>query len=300
MMHTHPMSNGNVEFSPADDAGNLRTFPFFHRMLPKLLHSCLVWNKDLKRVSGRIYVTNNTWVHIHKTEIIGRPECIHTSNQTDTLRPYRKDATYLAQALLLDNCGQAKIRNIPIGIIGQGGIGSCVSMIAIHTGFKSITGVDYDFLEEDNRPRIPSTTSKDANDKILKVVLNQQYAQNYDSTIEFNMIPLPVEHPDVAFKLKDCDILVITTDNTKSRAFLNQFCQQHYIPLLDLGTEFVASKAGDIVNDIGKVNLILPGTACLQCTLTLKNYGLSHYLLNSCKRKLVKVIYEGLILNNQR
>lgn len=267
MVHTHPMCDGYVEFSEADDFGNLRSFPFFHRMLPGLPHSCLVWDKSLKTVSGRIYDDQNSWVRIDKVEVIGDLQQVNTTGYSDENISDKDAVTYQRQAPLLGEEGQKVLQKYRVGIIGFGGLGACENIIVVHSGFKLISGIDFDHLEEHNRPRIPTATVDDVKNEILKVIVGQNYAENYDCDIEFVALPYSVEAPEMAEYLKDCDALVATTDNTRSRAFLNQFCQQHYIPLLDIGVQFVADDNGHIVNDVGKVNLILPGTACLQCSM---------------------------------
>jgi molybdopterin/thiamine biosynthesis adenylyltransferase len=267
MIHTHPMCDGYVDFSVADDIGNLRTFPFFHGMVPELHHSCLVWDKSLKNVSARIYDANNSWMKLDRVEVIGSPEAIENVDQDGNTKLNSPDDTYHRQGLLLGETGQNIVRKRRIGVVGHGGLGACVSLIILHTGYRFITGVDFDIVEKHSLPRIPSATLGDVDEQFLKVLISQRYAENYEADIEFISLPCPVENPDIAPDLKDCDALIATTDNTRSRAFLNQFSQQNYIPLLDLGVQFVANSKGEIVKDIGKVNLILPGTACLQCSM---------------------------------
>ena len=67
--------------------------------------------------------------------------------------------------------------------------------------------------------------------------------------------------------LVELDAVVCATDDTTSRAFLNQLCHQYYVPMLDLGVQFTADKAtGYLVKEIGRANFVLPGTTCLCCS----------------------------------
>lgn len=61
-------------------------------------------------------------------------------------------------------------------------------------------------------------------------------------------------------------MIVVCTDNTTSRAYLNQLSQQYLIPLLDLGVQFSVGDAGAVANEIGRINLVRPGTPCLWCS----------------------------------
>lgn len=81
-VHTHPMSLGYVEFSRADDYGNIRTFQFFNRLLPKQANSALVFSGDMKAVSGRLYQTANNWVQINSVTVSGQPFQLETNGNT--------------------------------------------------------------------------------------------------------------------------------------------------------------------------------------------------------------------------
>ncbi len=65
-------------------------------------------------------------------------------------------------------------------------------------------------------------------------------------------------------ELIGADFIVIGTDSAKSRAYVNEICHRYYVPVLDLGVEFVAPD-GQVQNEVGKVNLMMPGTPCLWC-----------------------------------
>lgn len=267
MIHTHPMSDGYVDFSSADDWGNLKSFKFFHRMQPNMFHSCLVFGRGLQYVAGRVYETGDIWLPVVRVEVVGQPNELVTSGHGAEQSDYDADEIYIRNALLLGEDGQKKIHKKRIGIIGQGGLGASVSLNMVHAGFKGIGGVDFDVAESHSKPRIPSITQNDIETGIKKALINQRYAKNYDPEIEFIVLPTSVEDPAIASDLKDFDALVATTDDTRSRAFLNQFCQQHYIPLLDLGVEFAVEDKRQVVKELGKVNLVLPGTPCLQCSM---------------------------------
>ncbi|MGD0959494.1 MAG: hypothetical protein ABSB19_06780, partial [Methylomonas sp.] len=78
---------------------------------------------------------------------------------------------------------------------------------------------------------------------------------------------LPVETPELLSYLINLDLIVCGTDDTTSRAYLNQLCHQFYLPVLDLGVQFGANpNTGKIVKEVGRANLMLPGTPCMCCT----------------------------------
>jgi len=266
MVHTHPMVNGPVNFSTADDLGNVRTFRFFNRLLPEALNSCLVWNGNMRHASGRIYQTATTWDAIARIEVVGNPSLINDVAIKQDDNDSQPQETYSRQALILGQYGQNMLHRLRIGVIGCGGIGSCATVMLAHSGVGEIRPVDYDCVEESNRPRIPGAQPEDVLSKTPKVDVIKRYLERVSPDCRVITYKTVTEDPYIRSGLIGLDAIICTTDNTRSRAYINQLCQQYYIPLLDLGTEFVSNDQGELVNEIGKANLILPGTACLLCS----------------------------------
>jgi molybdopterin/thiamine biosynthesis adenylyltransferase len=76
-----------------------------------------------------------------------------------------------------------------------------------------------------------------------------------------------VEQPDLLPGLASLDFVICGTDDTTSRAYLNQLCHQFYVPVLDLGVQFAADPVTEkLVKEVGRANLMLPGTPCMACS----------------------------------
>lgn len=265
MVHTHPMSFGHVQFSRADDIGNVATFGFFSRMLPRQPNSCLVFDGDLACVAGRVYTSANEWLPIASVEVVDGELWSRASNRTS--QAPEAGEQFSRQAKLLGKEGQNILRSARIGIVGAGGIGSAAGQVLVHSGICNFHLVDFDTAEASNMPRIVGCTPEDIASKSSKVDILRRYilAHNPDATV--HVIGYPVEDPRCLADLVSMDAIVCGTDDTTSRAFLNQICHQYYVPVLDLGVEFGADFAsGKLVKEIGKINLMLPGTPCLNCS----------------------------------
>lgn len=266
MVHTHPMVDGPVDFSNADDLGNTRTFEFFNRMVPAHSNSCLVWDGGMAHVAGRVYSRSTGWHPIRKVDVVGYPYlvCCTPNGQPPSHNQIPK--MYERQARLLGDSGQLILGNQRIGIVGAGGIGSCIGTIFGHSGVGEVNPIDYDHIEDVNRPRTIDATQEDALNQTSKVHVLQRYLNRVRPECDVGGFSGAVEDPELAERLIDMDLIVCATDDTSSRAFLSQLCQQYYIPLLDLGVQFVAETEGNrLSNEVGKVNLVLPGTPCLVC-----------------------------------
>ena len=153
-----------------------------------------------------------------------------------------------------------------MGVIGCGGIGSVAATVLGHSGVSDLTLVDFDVVEKTNLPRLLGAHQADAEDNLRKVAVLQRELKLQNPQSRIRCISVPVEDPSILGSLVELDALVCATDDTTSRAYLNQLCQQYYVPLLDLGVQFVADpETGQLVREIGKVNLVLPGSPCLSC-----------------------------------
>lgn len=266
MVHNHPNCLTKVDFSLADNIGNVETFRFFNRMLPGKRNSCLVWNSNLLNASGRVYFTENEWCEIGDIQVHGKLfPLIHNTNEATKISNVSEEV-FDRQVRLLGKDGQEKISRFNYGIVGVGGIGSVFSQILTHSGGKNITLIDPDFLEESNLPRVVGSTWDDVQNKVKKVDIAKRYIKTVSPSSTVKAIPYSIEDKRAKESAIELDGIVCCTDNASSRAYLNQLCQQFYIPVLDLGVEFLAKDNGELVNEIGKVNFILPNTPCLHCT----------------------------------
>lgn len=265
-VHTHPIQEGAVQFSFADDIGNTKSFRFFNRMVPDGINSALVFDRSITAVTGRIYISAEHWETIEKIEVAGEPYILNTvdgsSDQCkDDVAP---DCRHLP---LIGEKGIRLLSNLSFAVISAGGIGSISSILLAHSGGGQIMVVDHGLIHKTNLPRIINATPDDVRDMVAKVDIAANYIDQTCPECTVHPKISKVQNPELFSELIGVDVIICGTDDHTSRAFLNQLCQQYYIPLLDLGVEFVASSEnGEIVNEVGKINLVLPGTACLFCS----------------------------------
>lgn len=265
MVHTHPVSIGGVAFSHADDIGNIRTFDFFHRMVPGQLHSCLVWSGDLSNVAGRIYRADRTWSVLDSVDTVSGDNWQRHKDRS-SLHGTFDQHVFDRQARLLGAAGQGIISALRIGVIGCGGVGTVAAQLLAHSGVRDLTLVDFDHAEPSNLPRLLGATAADVHHHVLKTALVERGIKAINADARVQRFELPVEDPVLLGALAGLDAIVCGTDDTTSRAYLNQLCHQYYVPILDLGVQFVVDpRTEQIVSNIGKVNLMRPGDACLQC-----------------------------------
>lgn len=267
MVHTHPMSAGSVAFSLADDIGNERTFEFFHRMAPNLPHSCLVWDGDLTCCAGRVYYSAHEWKPISTVSVMNDANLRVFRDSIPTPDGGDVGEEYDRQARLLGKAGQRLLSAQRLSVIGAGGIGSIAAPALGHSGVRQFTLIDDDIEKKENLPRNLGATPTDVQARRLKVDVVARYLKECFPNAVIRPFPTVVEDPAILRQLVSSGCIVCSTDDTTSRAFLNQLCNQYYVPVLDLGVQFAADpRTGELVKEIGKVNLVLPGQACMLCT----------------------------------
>lgn len=260
MAHLHPMTADGVEFSQADHLGNRRSFGFFHRRVDQPEHIALVWNADVDECVGLVYLKDG---HAH---VLNSAVVVDDDHWREFVPSQQAPKERFArQAMLLGAAGQRRVGATKFAVIGLGGTGSLASLALVHHGARKLVLVDDELLDESNLPRIPASAPDDVKVR-SKVDIARAYALEHAPDIEVEALMQHVEHESVLPFLVGCDVIVVCTDTTTSRAYLNQLSQQYLIPLLDLGVQFSVGDAGAIANEIGRINLVRPGTPCLWCT----------------------------------
>lgn len=256
MIHTHPGCDQSVDFSKADDFGNLKSFEFFYRMLPQGMHGCLVFSGTFNSVSGRLYHPDLHWQIIDSIEVVGKP-AFRKSNDFD-------QNCFDRQARLLGKAGQGILAKLTVVIVGCGGIGSLIATTLAHSGVGHLVLIDHDVVEHSNLPRLINASLSDAQNKTAKVDVLQNYIQRVNVNCEVRTYLDKLEHIPVDV-LALADALVCATDTATSRHHLTELSNKFYVPLLDLGVQFVSDDQGLLTSEVGKVNWILPQTPCLWC-----------------------------------
>lgn len=122
--------------------------------------------------------------------------------------------------------GQKKIESIRVLVVGAGGIGNPLSQLLVRSGFKNITIVDFDTIEETNLPRQFMFRESDVGRLKAAVV-----AKHLDSSFAGNsVIGLGEDARNVA--LADYDFVLEGTDSLKTKFEISRKCQSSRIPFI--------------------------------------------------------------------
>ena len=281
-IHTHPGAS-EPWFSAADDTGDARLMPSIHCQIPEAPHGSIVLIQDGQAVA-RVFDAEVASIRI-EMRIVGR-----TLGETGS-PSMEEEPFFSCQKLALGDFGQARLRNLRVGVVGLGGTGSLVSMQLAHLGVGELVLIDGDLVEESNLSRIVGASRDDVG-RTYKVDVAARYAEALGFVRKIERIQEFFDARHEAL-VGGCDIVVCCVDRHTPRAMLNRIAYKWLLPIIDLGTAFRVDGAGTIVADAGRVVVVGPGRPCLGCWGHLDSHALRIEALSAEERQ--GQIHEGYI-----
>lgn len=253
-IHTHPKAE-DAWFSRADDIGDSKLMPSLHCQIPGLVHGSIVVVKN-GHIKARIFKPDGK----ESEAFLWR---IGNTVTTAVSDHFEDEHWFHRQQLALGEAGQSTLRNLRIGIIGLGGIGSLISMQLAHLGVGQLVLIDGDIVEDSNVPRIVGANKNDVR-KAYKVDVAARYVKNLglSAPAEVYREYLSSKHEAL---IASCDVIVSCVDTHTPRALLNRYSYKYCVPLIDLGIVFRVDTVGKIISDAGRVVTVGPGRPCLGC-----------------------------------
>lgn len=165
---------------------------------------------------------------------------------------------YKKQALFLGGCGQEKLQQAHVLVIGAGALGSASSEMLARAGVGHLTIVDRDYVEWNNLQRQQLYTEKHAAGKLPKAVAAKNRLQEINSEIEIEAIVEDVNAQNIEELCKGKSVILDGTDNFETRLIVNDAAIKYEIPFV----------FGACVASYGLTFPIIPGkTPCLHCLM---------------------------------
>jgi hypothetical protein len=132
---------------------------------------------------------------------------------------------------------QQQLSELTVTLIGCGGIGAIFAEQLGRLGVKNWVLIDPDRLETVNLNRMPGTTWKMADQRWYKVeYVKQLIKQIYQTGSYVKAIPAKVENESVEKEIAASDLIVVATDNHRSRQIAQELAIKYMRPLVCLGT----------------------------------------------------------------
>jgi hypothetical protein len=131
-------------------------------------------------------------------------------------------------------------------------------------GLRKITLIDFDRVELKNLDRLVSATKFDIGRLKTDVTAERVRAIATAASLDLDVVPHKVSHPDAYGAALDCDILFSCVDRPQARHVLNFVAYSHLVPVIDGGI-LVRHRKGDFRGADWQVQTVAPGRPCLRC-----------------------------------
>ena len=163
---------------------------------------------------------------------------------------------YSRQIILeeLGECGQKKLFNSKIGIIGLGGLGSISSLYLALSGVNFLRLIDQDTIEENNLHR--QVLYRDTDLRLPKVEVAKKRLSEFNANLKIEAVSENLRRSNVIEMIDGLDCVVDGLDNMSTRYILNEACVKLNIPYI----------YGGAIGLEGNVSVFNPpNTPCLRC-----------------------------------
>jgi molybdopterin/thiamine biosynthesis adenylyltransferase len=261
LVHSHP--GGLAEFSEQDDRNEADLIQLAHnRNGASALMLSLVVLPEQQWI-GRLWESSTAVRSLDLMQVVGERLKLHYPNRGKG----QSSAILNRQALAFGEVLNQDLAQLRVGIVGVGGTGSALAMLAARLGLRKFVLFDQDVVEESNLNRLHGATLEDARLGRPKVEAVARSMRDLGFGIEVRTYQKWVNDPACRDALRSCDLVFGCTDDHAGRLILNRFAYYYATPVIDLGLAIEVSK--DEVPEVqaldGRVTVLQPGDACLLC-----------------------------------
>ena len=276
-IHNHVSGYGDVNFSNTDEKGFEEFVPYVLDVLPDLPYAALV-TTDKGYFEGRMWNPQGKCSIILFVKIIGErlDKKITTSGKKLLPDLAELEPTYARQKLVFGKEGQKTIKNIRVGIVGVGGIGSHLAQQLAYLGVKDFVIIDSDKVEDTNLNRLIGANQKDIGELKVNIIAKMILEINPNA----NVVKLgkDIRNEEVFEELKNVDVIFGGVDNEGPRLILEHLSYAYYVPYIDSATGIdVENKKIALAG--GQVMIVQPDGPCMEnCAKRLDMKEVSDYL----------------------
>lgn len=270
LCHSHPVAEGAPAFSPTDYNGEREVASFLASRIPRVPHAALVIGPD--GLAARILGCGEP---IRVAELGLNLAFVSLPDETAL------DEIHHRQILAFGESGQRVIGSLRVGVVGAGGTGSVVIPQLAHAGVREFVVIDPDVVERTNLNRLLNCGPGDIGRP--KVEMAERTIRMISPNAEVMAVCGNVLDLTTSRFLTDCDLVFCCPDSQGSRLVLNRLAYQHFIPVIDMGSEIICHD-GAVEQIAGRVRLLSPGLGCLVCSNALDWLAVSKDLRGEAHR----------------
>lgn len=259
-MHTHP--DDDPIMSRFDDEVDELLRPVFQIRTGSDLYGSIVTHM----VDGELGFSGRVWrgdVPVGPIELLREVgDRFRFTSAMDAPTPVPIDAAFDRQVRAFGGPIQQLLASLHVGIVGVGRTGSAMAEPLMRSGVKELTVVDYQDLEDTNVTRLFGSRMEDVGRPKVDVIVD--HASRIGLGTKVNTINGKVTR-SVIDALRACDIIFACTDDNAGRLDVARLAYWCLIPVFDLGV-LLDSTDGELRGIYGRVDVQVPGTACVSCS----------------------------------
>lgn len=261
LVHSHP--GGLAEFSEQDARNEADLIQLAHnRNGASALMLSLVVLPEQQWI-GRLWETPTEVRSLDLIQVVGERLKLHYPDRGKG----QSSAMLNRQALAFGEVLNQDLAQLRVGIVGVGGTGSALAMLAVRLGLRRFALFDQDVVEESNLNRLHFARMEDARLARPKVETVAQGMRDLGFGVEVRTYQKWINDRDCRDALRSCDVLFGCTDDHAGRLVLNRFAYYYATPVIDLGLAIEVSKgeSPELQALDGRVTVLQPGYTCLLC-----------------------------------
>jgi len=255
LIHSHP--GGLFAFSEVDDESDRRVIPSLFQALGPL-HGSAIMTPD-GAVRARLYAPDMKPHQVDMVSVAG-----------DDLRFFWHDHAPFGgkpgRPLAFTSAMTTELGRLTAAVIGVSGTGSVVSEQAARLGFGRVVLIDFDRVERRNLNRILNATSRDAEERALKVAMFADAIRAHRGQGVGVPVAVSVATRDAVLAASTADVLFCCVDTLEARQIADLIASAFLIPLIDMGVVIPVRRAGAtiaIADVCGRVDYVQPGGSTL-------------------------------------
>ncbi|MFC1717042.1 ThiF family adenylyltransferase [Candidatus Poribacteria bacterium] len=268
-IHSHPFCSGSVGFSTTDHASLRADWRAIATEFDEDVEFLsMVVNQDGSCFDGYMICSDGIQ-SISKISVID--ETLNVVFREEPKELLNREL--YSRMLLIPDLDLGKVSKLDIGVVGLGGLGSCIVSDLAMLGIAeegTLVLVDPDTIEVSNLSRIDYATFDDIGRP--KVDVARDYIQRARPGRQVITFQQKCFDREVLQALACCDATVGGLDRVAPRSVLNDLGSNFMVPYLDAGAGVVIDQlmGREFVTSGGQVRLFVPGiNPCLHCTLGL-------------------------------
>ena len=270
LIDIHNHFNAHPTFSDIDISSRTKALSYFYQQLSTNLHGSIVLGKD--NTVDAIFWKDGKINHIDKILIQGEKMQLilptHTSINLDD------DTSYLErtqrQTLAFGVEEQKRLKNLTIGIIGLGGIGSIICQELAYLGIRNFILIDGDKVECKNLNRLVGANTKSIG-KFKVDVIKSHIDFITDDQANVVAIPQNIETPDSFDEIKNSDFIFCCAETALAKRLTNKICNAFLIPFIGCWVGINQDTKNRLTNVGGNITFHNLTNPCLECLELIKD-----------------------------